>query len=163
MRKDILLGVFLTITVPFVHAQQETEPSINLSVGFASAGLEANKAIRQCHGTMFLAEGGVAVPPDTQKTIDVAENAAKSESEKAVVEILKGLFQARLNTNMSRSIITMSGFSTDCRDRLAREVDADRVIAESESQQRRCRVALRFVLRRRIFLGTPPECRFFAR
>jgi hypothetical protein len=159
MRKDILLGVFLTLTICPLVAQQESEPTVNLSLGFANAALDATKAIRQCRGTMFLSEGGVAVPPDTQKTIDRAENAAKNEPERAVVDVLKSLFQARLNTNMGRAVASMYGTSTDCREQLTRQTDVEHAISASEMEQRRCRVALRFVLRRRLYLGTPDECR----
>ncbi len=53
----------------------------------------------------------------------------------------------------------MYGSSTDCRDQLTRQAEVDQAVSASESEQRQCRVALRFILRRRLFLGTPAECR----
>jgi hypothetical protein len=162
MRKHILLGVLLTISFCALKAQQKRETTVNLSVSFANAGLETTKAIRQCHDSMFLNESGIVLPAETQRTIDRAENKAKTDAERGVVIVLKALFQAKLNTNMSRSIITMSGFSRDCHERLAREADADEAIAASEEEQRRCRVALGFILHRRSYLGTPTECKSIA-
>ena len=161
MRKDILLGVFLTMSVCSAptRAQQLAEPSVNISPGFAGAGLDATRAIRQCRGTMFLTEGGVAVPPNTQRVIDLAEKAAKTDADRAVVDTLKALLQARMNTNMGRAIASMYGSSTDCHDRFVRQLDTDEAIAESELQQRQCRSAIRFILRRRVYLGMPAQCR----
>jgi hypothetical protein len=158
MRKDILLGVLLTVSVCALKAQQDTEGSGNLSVSFANSGLEATRAIRQCSSTMSLDGGGVIIPSATQKFIDRAEGAAKTDAEKAVVALLKALFQAKLNTNMSRAVITMTGISPACNERLKREADGDEAIAASEMQQRRCRVALRVILHRRSYAGTPREC-----
>jgi hypothetical protein len=162
MRRDILLGVLLTISVCTLKAQRKTEPKINLSVSFANAGLEATEAIRQCHGSMFFNESGIAVPAETQRSIDRAEKGAKTNAEKEVVIVLKALFQAKLNTNMSRSMITMFGFPTYCHERMAREADAYEAIAASEEDQRRCRVALRFILHRRSYVGPPTECKSIA-
>ena len=107
---------------------------------------------------MSLDGGRVVVPPETQVFIDGAENAAKTDVEKAVVALLKALFQAKLNTNMGRAIYTMGGISPACNERLKREADADEAISASETQQRGCRVALRIIPHRRSYTVTPKEC-----
>ena len=158
MRRDLFLGLFLAMSACALAAQQGIEPPVNISASFADAGLEATRAIRHCSGTMFLEGGEVVAPPETQKFVDKAEGAAKTDAERAVAAIIKALFIARLNTNMGRAVITMYGTSPGCTERLRRQADADEAIAASEMQQKHCRVAIKVILRRRAYTGMPAAC-----
>lgn len=109
---------------------------------------------------MFLTETGIAVPAGPQKAIHKAEDAAKTEAEREVVILLKDLLQAKLNTNMSRSMITMFGSPTCTHECMARE--AEEAIAASEKVQQSCRIALTLVLHRRVYSVLPQECKSIA-
>jgi hypothetical protein len=135
-----------------------TLPAVNLSENFVMAAREALKAIQHCTGTMFLDQSGVVLPPETQRFIDNANAVAASEGEEAVVEILKNLFVAKLNTNMTRAVIMQGAYSPESKERMKAQIDADEIIKASESKQRRCGAALNLALNCRTFAERPRDC-----
>jgi hypothetical protein len=163
MCEHILLGILIAVSVCDLKAQQDTGASSHLSAAFAQRALVANKAILQCTDTMFLEDGRVAVPADTQGLIDGAEDAAKADAERALVTVLKDLFLAKLNTNMSRAMILLTGSPFESNALGTPRQDVYETIKAAEEKQRHCRVALGIALHSRKYTGTLSECRDVAR